>query len=264
MSQRSSFSSTESASKVVPLFRDEQSTYFPLFVLADAPGRYFNEVYHNTVNEASWLSISSANTQCDSSGLLSEIKANLGKEPTSQPFLGSTVGSVYEFFKNHVRKNEDVSTHHAFTHFTFLAVDEECFNPSSPLPELPAGSRYDPDYKYTILVCTDAPDFNEGDSEPKLKVLRLPLDAAGRYLETLEQLNVAPSEVQRLVYEDPNARWLKMNPMPILRPIEPYTNPHDQEYQLATPAEARKNKKAGIRSGERNPHGDGACEWPSY
>ncbi|KAL8646811.1 MAG: hypothetical protein Q9210_005918 [Variospora velana] len=167
------------------------------------------------------------------------------EEPTPcslpAPFLGSTVPQVYSFFKDHLRKPEDSKERHNFAHFTFLAVDAECFRPPSPSAK---------SQDYTILVCCDAPDFHEGENLMRLKTLRLPLPDAVKYTYMLDSLQMTPSEVHKVVFEEPDAMISKMFPPANHIPVEPYTNDEHQRYKMATPGEARLRRRHGLRDME--------------
>ncbi|KAL8717226.1 MAG: hypothetical protein Q9225_005511 [Loekoesia sp. 1 TL-2023] len=229
---------------------DEKETYFPLFQLAKAPADYWDEINYYCQGRASWLAVSSSTPSFPQA--LSEIKSHLEDESSESvptPFLGDTVLHVYRFFRDHLREPEDSTILHPFTHFTFLAVDAECVQPSESLriPEIPDGSPYRTDSIYTILLCSDAPDFNESDAQPRLKQLRLPIAAALEHLNAVEQLTMAPREVYTAVYEDPEADVIKLLPPAKMIPIPPYTNSQDQEYKVGTPAESRIRKHQGLR-----------------
>ncbi|KAL8689998.1 MAG: hypothetical protein Q9218_004461 [Villophora microphyllina] len=226
---------------------DDTETYYPLFCLADAPQDYFDEINANCPGQASWLEISS-NTQ-DYPQLLSEIKSHLGKDNIPIPFLGSTVPSVYAYFKDHLRQPEDSISHHPFTHFTFLAVDAECFRPSS------SDSKKS---SYTILLCSDAPDFHESDDSVRLKTLRLPIPAALEDLDMVEGLLMTPSEVYKGVFEEVNPEVLRIQPPAWFFPKEPIVDyPSEQVYRRSTPAEARFRKKQGLRIAETSQQEEG-------
>lgn len=194
--------------------------------------------------------------------MLSEIKFHLeeSSEPIPTPFLGDTVLHVYRFFRDILRQPEDSTTHHSFTHFTFLAVDEECVRPSGSLriPKIPDGSPYRTDSIYSILLCSDAPDFNESDAQPRLKKLRLPIAAALEHLDAVEELTMAPREVYTAVYEDPDADVVRLLPPAKMIPIPPYTNSEDQEYKVGTPAESRIRKHQGLRIAQEAESGLGS------
>ncbi|KAL9588130.1 MAG: hypothetical protein Q9203_003056 [Teloschistes exilis] len=185
----------------------------------------------------------------DFSQLLSEIKSHLGQDHTPTPFLGFTVPSVYTFYKNHLRKADDSISHHPFTHFTFLAVDAECFRRSS--------SESESSSSYTILLCSDAPDFHESGDRARLKTLRLPISAALKELDSVEFLTMTPSEVYKSVFEEVNPQVLRVHPPAWFFPKEPLVdNPSEQVYRRATPAEARLRKQQGLRIAETSQQGD--------
>ncbi|KAL8727237.1 MAG: hypothetical protein Q9181_005784 [Wetmoreana brouardii] len=92
------------------------------------------------------------------------------------PFVGWTVEACYDFFC----KRLSICTMHAFTGFTFLAIDEQCV---SAMPQ-------------EIIVGSDAGDYGEApDDAPKLKVIRQPIDEIMGALTALEMQSSTPSEV---------------------------------------------------------------------
>ncbi len=232
-----------------PSFDDKQ-TYYPLFFLADPP----NEVGHhltlsrpppstNAIQyldalechdpDGDWLAISSSAPSLTQ--LLSEIKSHLTELPSQpMPFLNSTVEEVYSFFNSYLRSPSDRNGFHHFTDFTFFVVDSECF--SSPRSD------------YTILLCSDGPDFDESETETRLKIIELPVADALETAVPVELLQETPSEAGVAPPQDPNLDKIivKVMPFPTFIPLEPYTNDEDQEYRIATPAEARSRKKEGL------------------
>lgn len=224
---------------------DDKETYHPLFYLADPPkevGHHLTlsrpppstdafqylDALQSLEPDAPWLAISSSAHSLTQ--LLSEIKSHLS-ESQPMPFLNSTVPEIYSFFDSHLRRPSDSKGSHHFTDFTFLAVDSECFR--SP---------------YTILVCSDAPDFHESETETRLKVLRLPLADAPAHWESVEFLLETPSEAGIAPPQDSDVAMpvVKVLPFPNWIPVEPYTNDRYQEYRIGTPAEARLKKKDGL------------------
>lgn len=178
-------------------------------------------------------------------------------DPVPTPFLDSTIPQVYAFFKKYLRRPDDKDYGlHSFTHFTFLAVDVECVQPTSPLPAIPEGSPWRTDSSYTILVCSDAPDWHENGTQARLKTQRLPMAAAMEFLDGLEDLTVTPSEVHSCVFDNPNAPVLKLFPPPPLLPTPPFTMDEDQEYKPGSPAEMRQYKSNGLRMEERKERTD--------
>ncbi|KAL8736205.1 MAG: hypothetical protein Q9166_000360 [cf. Caloplaca sp. 2 TL-2023] len=190
--------------------------------------------------------------------VLSDIKSHQNQEgsvPT--PFLGSTLPQVYSFFKSHLRRPVDMDyDHHPFTSFHHVsgraAVDQECFQPSSPQPEVPVGSPFPTDSSYTILLCSDAPDVDENDENDEnadLKPLRLPVAAA---FEHLEPVDITPSEAYQLTYkEDLEIDTINLYRPARLIPVQPFTGNEDQEYKLGSPFEMRKRKRQGLRIAEK-------------
>ncbi|KAI4144557.1 MAG: hypothetical protein L6R39_004129 [Caloplaca ligustica] len=184
------------------------------------------------------------------SQVVSEIKRHLNKDDCvhfPKPFLGQTVRQVYSFFKNHLRRPEDkVYDPAPFTHFTFLAVDAECVRPSEPLRPLPEGTPFPTDSSYSILVCTDAPDWNECGPQARMKTLRLPISAVFEHLLGLEELTTTPSEIYNCIF-DSNGTVLKLFPPPTHLPVATFTMDENQKYTTGTPAQMRLYKSNGLR-----------------
>lgn len=59
---------------------------------------------------------------------------------------------------------------------------------------------------------------------------------------------MTPSEVDRSCLQDPDSdsAIVRLMPPAIFFPLEPFTNPRDQEYCVATPADARARKIEGL------------------
>ena len=57
---------------------------------------------------------------------------------------------------------------------------------------------------------------------------------------------MTPSEVLQFDCPDADPPIVKLIPPAILFPLEPFTNPRDKEYRIATLAEARIEKREGI------------------
>lgn len=154
------------------------------------------------------------------------------------PFLNATIPEIYSFVRSHLLEPADARGLHHFTDFTFAAIDSKCFGKS------PA--------EYTILICSDAPDFQEAKSEVRLKTTRVPLSEALTSLLTIETLTKTPKEVQISPPPDSDLDIVIVKTFPpvILMPIEPYTNDEDQKYIASTPAEARVKKREAIMAAE--------------
>ncbi|KAI4213365.1 MAG: hypothetical protein LQ351_004106 [Letrouitia transgressa] len=243
--------SPKEAVEVAPQPFDEKETYYPLFVLQEAPDEYFHALNLALKPDDKYLSITSSNPSLPT--LISEIKSHLDSTSTPHPFLRHTVPQAYSFFKSTLRSPEDSNHRHPFTHFCFFAVDRESVSPSSS-PLQAVENPYPPSAPYTILLCCDAPDYHEfsAPSHPKLKTLRLPLvPEALHYLYSLEGLLMTPSEVHKCVFRDPEAGIAKLVPPATLWPVPPFDVPSDeQEYRLATPREARGRKREGLAQAE--------------
>ena len=97
------------------------------------------------------------------------------------------------------------------------------------------------------ILCSDAPDFGEADEEVKLKKLRIPIEQAMEGLCALEQLTMTPSEAL-----DPVGLKISMMPLPTTVPIGQQEPDGPMLYKIATPAEARANKRRGIKMVEEN------------
>lgn len=155
--------------------------------------------------------------------VLEGLKANPGSLGP-YPFLNCTVDEVYDIYKTHIRPADDTTGHQIITSFTFIVIDEECVQ-SNP--------------KQCILCC-DAPDFEEADDEIKLKQIRMPLGKVMDYLYPLELLCMTPSEV-----EHPREVGLSVFPPAIVMPFDD-EEPENRKYRIATPAEARFNKRVAM------------------
>lgn len=57
---------------------------------------------------------------------------------------------------------------------------------------------------------------------------------------------MTPSETQQSDSQDSDTPIVKLIPPPTFIPVEPFTNDEDQEYRVATAAEARSRKREGI------------------
>ncbi|KAL9628238.1 MAG: hypothetical protein Q9164_007351, partial [Protoblastenia rupestris] len=189
---------------------------------------YFEELdsYCEDDDITPWLEISSKSP----TRVIEEIKANISSDqPSPTPFIGCTIDQIYAFFKAHLRPADDSTTLEHFTTFTFLVVDEECVQ-STP---------------WQCILCSDAPDFGEADEEVKLKTLRMPIEQAMGDLCALEQLTMTPSEAL-----DPGGLNVGMMPPPTMVPIGQREPDGQRLYKVATPVEARANKRRGIRMAE--------------
>ncbi|KAK3177994.1 hypothetical protein OEA41_000126 [Lepraria neglecta] len=123
---------------------------------------------------------------------------------------------------------------------------------------VPEGSEkpmfsFDNREQYFPLFClaeapdeVDAPDFRESDEKIRLKTLRLPLADALEFFISIETLTMTPSEVLQFDYPDADPPIVKLIPPGILFLLEPFTNPRNQEYRIATLAEARIKKREGL------------------
>ena len=136
-----------------------------------------------------------------------------------------TPEQAYSFYRDHLRPDDDSINFEENTRFVFVVVDTECI-------------EADP---WQCILCCDAPDFGEADEEPKLKQIRMPLREAVEYLCVLEQLAMTPSEVL-----NPDGWSLSMTPPATMMIQEKNRN----RCEIATPAEARWNKKSGIMTVE--------------
>ena len=92
------------------------------------------------------------------------------------------------------------------------------------------------------IICSDAPDFGEADEEVKLKTLQMPIEQAMGSLCSLEQLTITPSEAL-----DPDGLKVNVMPPPTMVPIGQQEPDGPMAYKIATPAEARANKRRGIK-----------------
>lgn len=116
-----------------------------------------------------------------------------------------------------------------YTNFTFIVVDDRCF-------------QADP---WELIIACDAPDYGEGDGEEnKLKYFRMPLEQGASVLPALEQLTMTPSENQ-----NPDGGVLSSFPPAIMVPVRG-GNEESHGMRLATPREARENRRRMIKMAE--------------
>ncbi|KAL8969779.1 MAG: hypothetical protein Q9183_001832 [Haloplaca sp. 2 TL-2023] len=204
------------------------------------PSGYIRELNKaSSYYKQSWLAITSSTTSLDQ--LLTDVKpcpTDKDSVPTPTPFLNSTVPQIYSHFKSYLRRPDDFDyLKHPFTHFTFLVIDQQCLEPTDS--ESPSG--------FTILLCSDGPDLHE--SQTRLKTLRLPIEAAFKHLQDVEDLMISPSEVYTRVFEDPDSETLALFPIPSMIHIPPFTGIYDaeQRFKPGTPAEMREKKTDAFR-----------------
>ena len=187
---------------------------------AEHSWQYFDDFYdHAYEHGIAWIEITSNN--------LHDVLKNLRADPGNSgpyPFLNRTVDEVYDIYKTHIRPADDSSGRQFITNYTFIVIDQECMQ-SNP--------------KQCILCC-DAPDFDEEDDEIKLKQLRMPLGKSMEYLHPLEMLCMAPSEVKYA-----RDTGISVFPPAFVMPSDE-EDPESRVYRVATPAEARFNKRVTI------------------
>lgn len=158
---------------------------------------------------------------------LKESEAKMRNDICGQtPFLNNSVDQIYDFYKHHLR-TLNTATRDYFTNFTFFVIDKFCVQ-SNPKQ---------------CVVCCDAPDFDEPGDEPKLKLLRIPIEKAMPYMYCLEHLSMTPSEVG-----NPSGMVFNVMPNPYMMPLsdERTVGALFGQVRAATPVEARANKKKAI------------------
>ncbi|KAL8666555.1 MAG: hypothetical protein Q9202_001353 [Teloschistes flavicans] len=239
---------------------------------AKPTNEYLTALHQASQTTARYLTITTSSPPSSIDTLVSEIKSHHhSSSPSSSsskaklnlptPFLSSTLPQCYNFFKTHLRRPADADyATHPFTHFTFLAVDNQCIHPSSatvasttPHPASPFSFSSDQTGEPAlILLCSDVPDHYEpstASAAPKLKTLRLPLPAALEYLPRLEDCSITPSEIHTLIYEDPNVATVRLAPPASWIPIPPFYGDGDerQQYKPGSAAEMREKKRRALR-----------------
>jgi hypothetical protein len=163
-------------------------------------------------------------------------------EPPNYDFVNQTIDQVYDFYKRHLRPADHSSNMPHFSAFTFAVVDEACL-------------RSDPQQ---LLICSDAPDFNETDDMIVLKQTRFKATMAWGESVRVEELTMTPTEAELRAKEPKNRNFttLKMQPVPpklVRADVSSGDESGDEEgvlYVFATPAQARAKKRAGIKAAE--------------
>lgn len=92
---------------------------------------------------------------------------------------------------------------------------------------------------------SDAPDSHEPETEVRRKILRFYITDALSHPLTVEILLYTPIEAQISPPQDPGLGLpiVRVLPFPILTLVEPYTSDEDQDYRIATPAEAKLKRR---------------------
>ncbi|MDI1487934.1 MAG: hypothetical protein OHK93_007208 [Ramalina farinacea] len=210
----------ESEEKYIRPQFDKDKIYFPLFCTTEVPENYFKELESfYPIGEAPWLEIL---TRDPGKILQSSEDSQNAEISDSTPFKGYSVEELSEFFKSHLRSSDESALGGPFTHFTFIVVDEACFD-TKPL---------------SCIVCCDAPDFAEGEDEIKLKSIRMDFDDATNWLPAFEELALTPEE-----YDD-KEELLTFGIMP--PPTMRFTD-RVERYRFAPMAQARRNKRRALR-----------------
>jgi len=121
-------------------------------------------------------------------------------EPPNYDFINQTIDQVYDFYKRYLRPADHSPDFPHFSAFTFAVVDAECL-------------RSDPQQ---LLICSDAPDFNETDDAIVLKQTRFKATMAWGASVRMEELTMTPTEAELRAKEpkDRNFTTLKMQPAP--------------------------------------------------
>lgn len=166
-----------------------------------------------------------------SADAIADIKENLMRKSRPTPFLKHTIPQLYDFYKAHHPPDENYGgpgMH--FTSFAFLAVDSACLSAS---PQ-------------EIILCSDGPEFGEGD-DTIVKTKPFPITIAFEYLYCIEKLVSTMSE---LCPEDPDNPNIKLEPpaMMVRLPANQQDNPDNMLlFRVATPKEGREKKQALTR-----------------
>lgn len=202
---------------------EDDSAYLPVFNIAkEVPEKYYEDFCEAAIeHEQSWVEITS--DEPDFEKIMDHLEKMMGVQETS-PFIGWTVEKVYDFYKAHVRPDENLTEREGhFTAFAFAVIDEECLKADPP----------------QVILCSDAPDFDESEGEVKLKQIRLPLMKALEEVAPIDDLSVTPSEVEK-----ETEKVLTMRPPPTLMSMNDPENP--DMFRAATSIEARQNKRKCI------------------
>ena len=153
-------------------------------------------------------------------------------------FFNYTIDQVYDFWRQNVRAADDIEGPQRFSAFTFVVIDEACLN-SEPLQ---------------CIVCNDGPDFGEADDAIVLKHFRVDVVWAWAMIVALEELTMTSIETEYWSnnLDDKNFSVLELTfRPPTLVPMVEDEVRNVTARRFATPAEARANKRKGIKAGER-------------
>lgn len=195
------------------------------------------------------------------------LRSRAPMEKFESPFKGWSVEKLYDFWKAKLRRNEDEVADTHLSAFTFAVIDEETIKSFKAVEAAAPKTEGDEDEdeeqlneklnKTTVLVCSDAPDFGEGENEVKLKTVRMSLNDAASAIMAFELLAVCPSEFGK---EDA----LSVMPPPTLE-VEDMSDDEEEDEDTmktlggligimgkpATPRKARENKRKAIQEAEK-------------
>ncbi|KAL8705092.1 MAG: hypothetical protein Q9201_001775 [Fulgogasparrea decipioides] len=156
---------------------EKMTDCYPIFCLTEnIPKLYWDKIQAHNNEDDPLLEITSSDP--DDAVMIAQCKLNFldADAVKPMPFVGWTIEACHDFFC----KRLSICAVHAFTGFTFLAIDDQCV---SAVPQ-------------EIIVGTDAGDYGEApDDPPKLKVIRQPIDEIMGSLAALEMQSSTPSEI---------------------------------------------------------------------
>jgi len=154
----------------------------------------------------------------DGTKVIEELHKNGTKRPSAPPFVGWSIDDIYNFYKQYLRQDQDSNRSGHFTAFTFIVISEICVKIGA------------------IDAYCDAPEYEEDDDKIILKRLfAMPTELVPS-LNAMEMLTMMPADVLH-----PNGQSISIRPPPTMMPVE------DGMFVIATPNQARKNKKEVIR-----------------
>ncbi|KAL9096411.1 MAG: hypothetical protein Q9165_001408 [Trypethelium subeluteriae] len=205
---------------------------WPLFCTAELPLPILNELLETTRNEDPDIRDVVRILGPDDAGPTASSTTDISK-PTVPPlsaqppdnFAGWSIDDIYAFWKQYVRAKDDV-VDNRYTAFTFLVADEQTAKDK------------------TVFVCTDAPDWGEGENDVVLKKLRMSLKDAAIDMASFEYLSMTPKEwgKGKGLITDPNP-WMK---------VVGYTDNNEEILRFGTPAFARQRKRAALVDASQN------------
>ena len=144
--------------------------------------------------------------------------------PPSENFVGWSTDDIYAFWRQYVRAKDDI-VENRYTAFTFLVADEQT-----------ASNK-------TVLLCSDAPDWGEGEHDVVLKEVRMGFRDAAIDVASFEYLSMTPSEWGK-------GKGLIVNPNPWMKVVELETG--QRAMVFSTPEFARARKRQALMDASVN------------